>query len=121
DFSDEPLDSRRLVYWLGGTRADRPAIYREASPTTFVTEKSPPVFFYHGQQDRVVPVELPRRLGTLLRERGVPSELHVVEGAGHLAAYLDAAAFQQSVQFLRRHLRAPTDSLAGDSRDDVPA
>jgi triacylglycerol lipase len=121
DFSDEPLDSRRLVYWLGATRADRPAIYREASPTAFVTEQSPPVFFYHGEHDRVVPVELPRRLRTLLTERGVRSELHVVEGAGHLAAYLDASAFQQSVQFLRHHLRAPADSLAVEPTDDVRA
>jgi triacylglycerol lipase len=106
DFSEVPPNSQRLAYWLGGTREQRPAVYREASPTSYVSADAPPVFFFHGQEDRLVPLTSPRRLHTLLQHNGVPTQMHVVTGAGHLAAYMDRAAFEQAIQFLQRQLGA---------------
>jgi acetyl esterase/lipase len=107
DFCDEPIDSRRLAFWLGGTRQERPQAYRDASPTQFVTAAAPPVFFFHGQRDRVVPLASPSRLFERLRQEGIETQLHVVTQAGHLAAYLDEQAFEAAMEFLDRELHAP--------------
>ena len=48
DFRVLPADSERLAYWLGGTPAEKPDAYREASPTNYVTADDPPMFFFHG-------------------------------------------------------------------------
>ncbi len=85
DFLDEPLESQRLAFWLGGTRQQRPQAYRDASPTCYVTSQAPPVFLFHGEDDRLVPLESPRRLYARLSVRGVKTQLHVVAHAGHLA------------------------------------
>jgi triacylglycerol lipase len=104
DFCDEPLGSERLVFWLGATRQESPQVYRDASPTSFVTPNAPAVFFFHGQHDRVVPLANPTRLFDRLRQQGVPTQMHVVPDAGHVKAYLDPQAFDQAVRFLNRQL-----------------
>lgn len=105
EFRKVTLDSEQYTFWLGATRRQAPRIYELASPTHFVCPQSPPTFFYHGEQDRVVPLGDPQGLHQQLREVGVDSQLHVVKKVGHLGAFLDRAVFEQAVAFLDEQLQ----------------
>ena len=84
DFRVLPADSERLAYWLGGTPAEKPDAYREASPASYVTSDDPPMFFFHGETDELVPIRSPQRMVDELKEAGVPVEMCEVAGAGHI-------------------------------------
>jgi triacylglycerol lipase len=105
EFREMPPTSQRLAFWLGGSRQEVPEMYRLASPTSFVSPSAPPVFFFHGTTDRVVPLESSERLYEALRAAGVSTTMHVVRQAGHMEAYLDRQAFEESVRFLEEKLR----------------
>lgn len=100
DFEWLPVESQALAYFLGGSRRDKPEVYRNASATTFATPDDAPTFFFHGEQDAIVP----RRAATALMERladaGVRTEMYVVPDAGHMGAFLHAEPPQRAVAFL---------------------
>src|SRR5262249_34453943 len=65
----------------------------------------PPVLILHGADDWVVPGAEARRLERLLRNNGLPYELHVYPGQGHTLHGPDAQdAFERALDFLRRRL-----------------
>ncbi len=72
-----------LVSFLGGTNADKPAVWKQASPVTFVTKDDPPTLTIHGADDRLVPVEQAHLLDKAMKAVGVTHELLVLEGQGH--------------------------------------
>lgn len=106
DFGRMPLDSSQLSFWLGGTRRELPEVYRLASPITYASSKSPPLFLFHGESDHLVPGTGAERLRQSLQEQGVTCQWHPVPKAGHLQAYLDADAFEEAVRFFDRWLAA---------------
>ena len=106
DFRALPLDNRTLAFWLGGSRRERPEQYHLSSPAAYVTPDDPPMFFYHGEADRLVPVESPKQMVAALRDAGVPAELHVVPKAGHLFAAMDKTALEMVVKFFEKELAA---------------
>ncbi len=106
DFCRIPLDSPQLSFWLGGTRRERPEVYRLASPLTYASSKAPPVFLFHGEADQLVPGTGAERLRQSLTEQGVTTHWHTVPKAGHLQTYLDGAAFEEAAKFLDRWLQA---------------
>ncbi|MCA9151182.1 MAG: alpha/beta hydrolase [Planctomycetales bacterium] len=116
EFREEPPASRRLAFWLGGSRAEQPEAYAAASPARFVTAQCPPVFLYHGEVDRLVPVAQPRVLLDELHDVGVSAELHVVRRVGHIGAYWDDAAFQRVIEFLQTQLSVSTESSGETTR-----
>jgi carboxymethylenebutenolidase len=71
----------------------------------------PPVLILHGDADNTVPVAEARRLDTLLSERGVPHEVKIYPGAGHVFDVDSQAqrddALERTVAFLRQHLAPP--------------
>ena len=81
-----------LVYWLGGTRAERPDLYKKASPRHFSSKDDPPMLFYHGELDAIVPSRFGRAMATELAELGVQTAFHLVPNKGHLLARFDDAA-----------------------------
>ncbi len=105
DFRQLPEDNRRLAYWLGGSRADKPELYRQASPAAFASDDDPPCFFFHGEDDSVVPLLSPQWMKSKLEEVGVRSELYVVPDAGHQAALGSAEAVKRTGEFFDRHLK----------------
>jgi acetyl esterase/lipase len=105
DFRAVPLDARFLVYWLGGTRRETPEVYKTASPAAFVSEKSPPMFFYHGDNDTLVPPSNPKTMAALLKQAKVETAIHTVAGAGHIAALFDRATVTEGVKFLDKHVK----------------
>lgn len=105
DFRVLAADSNRLAYWLGGTRAAKPDAYRIASPAAFISSDDPPMFFFHGERDLLVPARSPQRMVALLAQAGVTAEMRVIKNAGHLEALLDRASMDQALAFADKHLR----------------
>ena len=55
----------------------------DLSPITHVTPDDPPVFIYHGDKDRVVPLQQSQVLLAAMKEKKVPVELKIKQGADH--------------------------------------
>lgn len=91
--------------WLGGTRGEKPDVYRQASPTTHITAEDPPMFFFHGAADALVPRLSPQVMVGLLTAAKVPAKMHVIEDAGHIQAMFDAEALEASIAFLDERLQ----------------
>lgn len=105
DFRWLPADNPRLSFWLGGTRAEKPEMYKLASPLSFVSGDDPPMFFYHGERDHLVPAVSPRVMVARLTSAGVAATLLTIPDAGHMAAFFDSRGPEAAVEFLDRHLR----------------
>lgn len=98
--------SSPLVHqYLGGTLEQRPQAYRDASPLAFVSPDDPPMFFYHGGLDWVVGDINARRMKQELDRAGVPAELYLVHGIGHIGVFLGGYGVEAGVGFLQRKLR----------------
>jgi acetyl esterase/lipase len=134
DFRGMPKNSSQLAYWLGGTRTAKPEAYRVASPAAFITNDDPPMFFFHGAGDLLVPPNSPQRMVALLTKAGVKAEMHLIKDAGHLGAMFDRETLALALAFADQHLkgdantqragpRAPSaaDGLAPSENADVGA
>lgn len=87
--------------FMGGTLAEIPARFKEASPVTHVTAKTPPTFLYHGSEDSLVPSEHPRTFKAALDQAGVRNELFWIEGRDHVKAFIfDRGADEAAIAFL---------------------
>lgn len=109
DFRWLPRDSKALAFWLGGTRAAKPEVYEEASPVKFVSADDPPVLFYHGDRDTLVPIQSPRAMAASLQAAGVTAEFRTVQG-GHVEAFFSDEGVTAAIEFFDRTLKpAPAD------------
>lgn len=106
-------NSERLAYWLGGTPAANPNAYRNASPANFVTPDDPPMFFFHGEQDRLVPIRSSQRMVERLVAAGVTAEMYTLPSAGHISPVFDPVALEKVISFADRHLKDIRTSRAG--------
>lgn len=102
DFEFIPVDSIALVHVMGGTRADEPDAYANASPLQHANPDAPPFFFFHGEADLIVPASSSRKLHERLLELRVPSEYYLVKGRGHLLTFIDREARRRAIDFLRQ-------------------
>ena len=73
------------------------AISREISPIHFVTADDAPTLIYHGEADKLVPVQQSEAMVARLKEVGVDAKLVVKPKAGHgwLTMPLDMEAFAE--------------------------
>jgi acetyl esterase/lipase len=90
DFS-RPRDAFALTQIANGTVLD--AIFHASAgrledidPVTRVEAGFPPTFIVHGDCDRMVPVDVSRRLWEVLKEKGVECGMVEVEGEDHTFA-----------------------------------
>lgn len=118
DFRSVPPDTNLLSYWLGGSRSEVPARYRDASPLAFVSADDPPTFFFGGERDWLVPRCTAERTSRYLRRLGVHSEFHVCPGVGHVATLMNTAAYDRACDFLDRHLQPPRPEPDVDPRGE---
>ncbi|MGQ0502236.1 MAG: alpha/beta hydrolase fold domain-containing protein [Panacagrimonas sp.] len=97
-----------LVPQLMGTTLQKDIdAYRRVSPVSHVSSDDPPTFLYHGGADALVSVDHAEDLNAALVKAGVRSELFILRGRGHIAAFLtDGPAFAAAATFLDRNLRA---------------
>lgn len=102
----KPTASHDPYKLIGGTFAEMPEAYREASPVSYVDAGDPPFFLYHGSADRLVPLDHATDFKALLDKAGVPNELMILRGRNHVLGFLtDAPAIDAALQFLDRYLR----------------
>ncbi len=94
---------------IGGVVSEKSEEAKQASPVNFVSGDEPPFFIVHGTRDMFVPVDQTRELFELLQKTGVPSELHIIEGAGHdrIPAYFrrKEGLAERMVAFFDVHLK----------------
>lgn len=105
---DWPRDLEKEVIepFLGGSFAERAETYRRASPINYVTKDAAPFLFFHGSDDKLVPVDQSRRLGEKLKSAGVPAEVNVLEGEGHGFTHTsNQKAMQRMLDFLDARLK----------------
>ena len=105
---DWPADLERevIVPFLGAAFADQPAAYKRASPISYVGAQAPPFLFFHGTEDKLVPVDQSRRMADRLTRVGVPARMVALEGEGH--GFSDAGnqrSMQQMLDFLAERLK----------------
>jgi acetyl esterase/lipase len=105
DFRPLPVDTDFLAFWLGGSRGQLPEQYRRASPAAFITADDPPFFFFHGENDELVPLMSPAQMQRELAAAGVSAELYTVPKLGHIACGMDRGAIDRSIAFLEQHLK----------------
>jgi acetyl esterase/lipase len=123
DFRLLPAQSEQLAFWLGGSRAQRPDEYRDASPANFITADDPPMYFFSGDQDWLVPIISPTRMVASLKKAGLTAEMYTVKDGGHIEALLDRTALERGLAFADRYLN-PTDGgtlAAGTAVATAPA
>ncbi|MBK9237598.1 MAG: alpha/beta hydrolase [Rhodoferax sp.] len=68
---------------LGASLAQRPQAYSEASAASYVSSRSASAMIIHGRLDPLVPPRQATRFHEVLTAHGVPSELIVIDRAGH--------------------------------------
>jgi acetyl esterase/lipase len=105
DFRLLPGASERIAFWLGGTREKMPNEYRDASPASFITADDPPMYFFHGQQDMLVPVASPTEMVKLLKGAHITAEMCIVKDAGHIQALFDRGALEHGLAFADKYLK----------------
>lgn len=83
------------------------AVYKKASPLTYVTKAAPPTLIFHGTIDLIVPIKHSEALHKALKDAGVPVEMETVQFGGHGnwsdREYAKAAA--TAFKFLDTHLK----------------
>ena len=104
DLTRIPANSRVLSQLLGGTRAQVPERYKQASPVTYVSSDDPPMLLFHGAKDWLVSPEASLIMKESLIKSEVTMEHFVVPDKGHLMTFVDKKAMELSFAFLRRHL-----------------
>ncbi len=105
DFQSMPPDNGMFSYFLGGTRAELPDVYRLASPLSMVSPGDVPILYYHGGHDLMVPIEPCREICERQQKLLVNSQLIEIAKQGHLFTFLDPAVRQTTVDYLRKQLR----------------
>lgn len=106
DLRPIPDDEDFLAFFLGGSPATCREQYRLASPAAFITPDDPPMFFFHGETDQLVPLKSPEHMRVELEKAGVAAELYVVPSLGHVATAMDRVAIGRAIAFLGEHLKA---------------
>jgi acetyl esterase/lipase len=121
-----PVDLRD---WAGPDAKSRPQgidlpaldfdakLAESVSPLVHVTPDDAPTLLVHGDKDGLVKIDHSRQILAAFQQHQVPSELVVVEGAGH--AFLGDAgrrASQALVGWFDKHLAADAEDEAADGK-----
>ncbi len=105
DFRSLPADSKALAYWLDGTRREFPKRYAAASPAAFVSGDAPPMLFFHGERDAMVPRAGVESMVGQLQQAGAVARLYLVPESGHISAFFNEEAYDRAIDFLDEHLK----------------
>jgi acetyl esterase/lipase len=117
-----PVDLRQ---WVGDKRF--PALHFEekladsVSPILFVTKDDPPTLLIHGDKDNLVTLDNSQRILDAFKKVGVPSELIVIEGAGHgFLGENGKRASDALVAWFDKYLAKKGEDKSGDKADAAP-
>jgi acetyl esterase/lipase len=82
-FAFTEFDERRKVFVPVVDEAERLRIGREISPAYHATRDDAPALIFHGDDDKLVPIQQAHRMIERLETAGVPCKLVVWPGFGH--------------------------------------
>ncbi len=100
---ESPLVSR----FLGFTFAQKPDLWKEASPVNHVQKNSPPVFLYHGEWDHLVEIEQMDKMQRALEDKSVPVKTLRVPLMGHIAVYFfSQQSINQGIEFISAQMKS---------------
>ena len=105
DFRTAKDNGRWARYWMGGDLTTAPDKFHDASATAFVDKDDPPIFFFNRTADELVPIEWSLSCHDALKASGVKTEMHKIEGAGHLLAAMNPDALDKAYSFLQLELQ----------------
>ena len=86
DAKGEPTATNKLMRGAlveFGASDDEAEVLRLASPVNYLTKNSPPLLTFHGKADATVDYGQAEALDAASKQRGVPHELHLIDGIGH--------------------------------------
>ena len=104
----DPIDIREaLTSYIGGTPAEKPTGFREASPVTWAGARVPATLLLQGLKDHVVKADFPRELYERLVASGNDAELVELPWAEHafdavFSGIGNRIALHRMMEFLRR-------------------
>jgi dipeptidyl aminopeptidase/acylaminoacyl peptidase len=73
-----------MIPYFGASVYDDPAVYAKSSPINFIKQVKAPTLMVAGDRDAEVPVTQSYEFWRALRDRGVPTQLVIYPGEGHL-------------------------------------
>ena len=95
-----------ITKFIGASYQQKESVWAQASPVTHISAATPPFFLYHGTWDRLVYVEDSIAMQRALQQAGVPVELDLLHGSGHITTFLFGfGAEAAGIDFLDRYLR----------------
>lgn len=120
DFRTAADNGRWARYWMGGDLTTAPEKFYDASATAFVDKDDPPIFFFNGTADELVPIEWSMSCYDALKASGVKTEMHKIEGAGHLLAAMNPEALNKAYTFLQQELQGKAEVRAESTSPAAP-
>ncbi len=104
---DIPQQSVPLVTdFIGGSKADKLADWKRASPITYVTKGDAPTLIFQGTKDPLVPHTQATKYADALTAAGVPGRVELLIGAGHGWIGKDLQRTkQQHMEFFNQQLK----------------
>lgn len=105
DFRTFDDNGKWAEYWMGGDLDSVPERFHQASSVAFVDAKDAPIFFFNGTADKLVSVKWSKDCHDALKAVGVRTEMHLIDGAGHIAAAINPPAVLKACNFLKEELQ----------------
>ena len=98
-----------LTKLLGGEMMEKAELARRASPVTWISKETAPLYLLHGDADEIVGVEQSLELAVLMKAVGVEVVLDIVPGADHagMGFWKDPNRPQRLADFFAKYLAAP--------------
>lgn len=108
DAKDIPKISLPLVStFLGGSAKEKPVVYRQASPLTYVSEGDAPMLLFQGTNDPLVPHSQAIKMVTAMTRKHVPGRVELLINADHgnnWGAEERERTKQTTLAFFKKHL-----------------
>lgn len=106
DFRFFPDNGKWAEYLMGGDLTTAPQNFQAASAAAFADKNDAPTFFFNGTADQLVPLLWTKSAHEALKQAGVATEMHTIDGADHMQAARNKEALAKAYDFLTKQLEA---------------
>ena len=105
-YGENSIDEWMLPYF-GASVYDDPKVYEKSSPITFIKQVKTPTLIVVGERDGECPAPQSYEFWHALKDRGVPTELVVYEGEGHMFRKADHKrdVIQRTLEWFEKYLK----------------